>query len=65
MDAVEEVDITDEVLQAAKGIRHHNKSLDAIHLGTAAVLQVDFLATYDRNMAEVATKMGTKAGPLP
>ena len=65
MELLDEVDVTEEVIRAAKEIRHHTKSLDAIHLGTAELLQVDFLATFDKHLADVAIRMGIESGPLP
>lgn len=53
------IDITAEVHLVAESIEPHVKSLDALHLATAQILDEPVtVATHDRNMASVAEHMG-------
>lgn len=64
LDAIELIAITDSVLDAAARLLPAAlRSLDAIHLATAARLDADLetLVTYDKRMLEVASKMGLQA----
>lgn len=50
--------ISDTVLQVAAGIEAHVKSLDAIHLATAAMLPAPVtMVTKDRRLGEVAESL--------
>lgn len=50
------VDVDRAHLLAAARSPHRLRSADAIHLATALALDVDLLATYDREIAEAAER---------
>jgi predicted nucleic acid-binding protein len=59
LDRVNLVSIDDGILRVAGTIEAHVKSLDAIHLATAAMLGSGvILATHDENMRAVAAGLG-------
>ena len=66
LDRVDQVAIDDGVIQSAIGLRAGLRSLDAIHLGTAAYLgaQISGLLTFNRRMLEAANQLGMKLVPL-
>lgn len=60
LDRVDQVAIDENVVQAAIGLRATLRSLDAIHLGTAAYLegQISGLLTFDHRMRAAAEQVG-------
>lgn len=64
LSAVELITITDSVIDAASRLPPAAlRSLDAIHLATAAALETDLdsVVTYDKRMLDAATAMGLAA----
>ena len=66
LDRVGLLDITREIHRLAEDIRPHIRTLDALHLATAASLERTLdtpltIATHDRTMTSVAHQLGLRA----
>ena len=63
LDALDIIQITESIIDAASSIPFHVKSLDAIHLATADLFrdELEVLITYDGNMLKVATLLNLNA----
>jgi predicted nucleic acid-binding protein len=61
LSGVSEIPIEGAVTSLARRIGSASlRSLDAIHLSTALVMNADYLVTYDRRLASVAEEMGVE-----
>lgn len=64
LESIELIAVTDEVLDAAARLQPPTlRSLDAIHIATAVMLEddVETIVTYDRRMLDGASKSGLNA----
>lgn len=59
LERVQLLQITEPILKQAEDIKMHTKALDAIHLGTAMMIEDSFhFATHDNRMKAIAKELG-------